>query len=37
MSLEMILEEMGQTLLGLLGGTAVAAMLVWLLDMVTAF
>lgn len=37
MSLEIILEEFGQALLGLLCGGAVIAMFVWLLDVVTAF
>jgi hypothetical protein len=37
MSLEMIIEEMGQTILDFLGGIAVAAMFVWLLNLVTAF
>lgn len=37
MSLEIIIEEIGQALLGLLGGVAVIYMFVGLLDMVTAF
>ncbi len=37
MSLEMIVEEIGQALLGLLAGGAVIAMFVKMLDFVTAF
>lgn len=37
MSLEIIIEETGQALLGLLGGSAVIAMFINLLNMVTAF
>lgn len=37
MSLEIIVEEVGQALLGLLGGSAVIYMFVQLLNMVTAF
>lgn len=37
MSLEIIVEEVGQALLGLLGGIAVIYMFAQLLNMVTAF
>lgn len=37
MSLEIIVEEVGQALLGLLSGSAVIYMFMQLLNMVTAF
>lgn len=36
-NMELIMDEFGQTLLGLLAGGAVIGMFVWVIDIVTAF
>ncbi len=37
MSFELIMEELGQSLLGIIGGVGAAAILIWLLSYVTGF